>query len=77
MPGTWGRLTKPQLNGVDEWSHWEHGPGNNPVSTDEVIKALTLGSGAVLVPNDRLGEVERVLNDCKAEYVKTDVWLPA
>lgn len=25
--------------GVDNWTHWEHGPDNNPVSTDSVIKA--------------------------------------
>ena len=37
--GTWVTLTKPQPEGVDAWSHWEHGPDNNPVSTDEVIKA--------------------------------------
>jgi hypothetical protein len=24
---------------MDAWSHWEHGPDNNPVSTDSVIKA--------------------------------------
>jgi len=32
-------LTKPPLEGADNWSHWEHGPDNNPVSTDQVIKA--------------------------------------
>jgi len=37
--GTWLRLSKPPLEGVDEWTHWEHGPDNNPVSTDKVIKA--------------------------------------
>jgi len=37
--GVWLRLSKPQLEGVDDWSHWEHGPDNNPVSTDQVIKA--------------------------------------
>jgi outer membrane protein assembly factor BamB/SAM-dependent methyltransferase len=37
--GLWGRLTKPALSGTDEWSHWEHGPDNNPVSADAVIKA--------------------------------------
>jgi SAM-dependent methyltransferase len=37
--GLWGKVTKPALTGADEWSHWEHGPDNNPVSTDAVIKA--------------------------------------
>jgi len=37
--GLWAVLTKGPLQGVDEWSHWEHGPDNNPVSTDAVIKA--------------------------------------
>jgi outer membrane protein assembly factor BamB/ubiquinone/menaquinone biosynthesis C-methylase UbiE len=37
--GSWGRITKPQPKGADSWSHWEHGPDNNPVSADTVIKA--------------------------------------
>jgi hypothetical protein len=37
--GTWLRLSKPPLEGVDEWTHWEHCPDNNPVSTDRVIRA--------------------------------------
>ena len=37
--GLWVCLTKPPLEGVDEWTHWEHLPDNNPVSTDEVIKS--------------------------------------
>ena len=37
--GTWLEITKPQPKGTDSWSHWEHGPDNNPVSTDTVIKA--------------------------------------
>ncbi|HUT88575.1 MAG TPA: PQQ-binding-like beta-propeller repeat protein [Thermoguttaceae bacterium] len=35
----WVQLRKPAWEGTDDWSHWEHGPDNNPVSTDEVIKA--------------------------------------
>lgn len=35
----WAVLTKPPLAGADDWSHWEHGPDNNPVSEDTVIKA--------------------------------------
>ncbi len=30
---------KPDLENVDDWSHWEHGPDNNPVSVDQTIKA--------------------------------------
>ena len=37
--GMWLRFSKPPLEGVDDWSHWEHSPDNNPVSTDQVIKA--------------------------------------
>ena len=37
--GAWVRVQKPALLGVDEWTHWEHGPDNNPVSSDQVIKA--------------------------------------
>ncbi|MBI4581684.1 MAG: PQQ-binding-like beta-propeller repeat protein [Planctomycetes bacterium] len=35
----WAELTKPPMQGVDDWSHWEHRPDNNPVSTDAVITA--------------------------------------
>ena len=37
--GHWVQFSKPAFEGVDDWSHWEHGPDNNPVSTDQVIKA--------------------------------------
>ncbi len=37
--GMWLRFSKPVPAGVDDWSHWEHAPDNNPVSTDQVIKA--------------------------------------
>jgi len=30
---------KPATPGVDEWTHWEHEPDNNPVSHDTVIRA--------------------------------------
>ncbi len=37
--GTWIEITKPAPAGMDDWSHWQHGPDNNTVSTDTVIKA--------------------------------------
>lgn len=37
--GVWCSATKTPPEGTDDWSHWEHGPDNNPVSSDEVIKA--------------------------------------
>jgi outer membrane protein assembly factor BamB/SAM-dependent methyltransferase len=37
--GTWVLLRKRPRDGVDSWSHWEHGPDNNPLSHDGVIKA--------------------------------------
>ena len=37
--GLWIHIEKPVPEGIDDWSHWEHGPDNNPVSTDSVIKA--------------------------------------
>jgi len=37
--GTWLRLSKPPMEGADEWTHWEHGPDNNPVFTDKIIRA--------------------------------------
>lgn len=37
--GVWTVLTKPVPEGIDAWSHWEHLPDNNPVSTDAVVRA--------------------------------------
>jgi outer membrane protein assembly factor BamB len=37
--GAWAVFTAPSLKGADDWSHWEHGPDNNPVSNDTAIKA--------------------------------------
>ena len=37
--GSWIQFLKPALQGADEWTHWEHAPDNNPVSTDFAIKA--------------------------------------
>ncbi len=37
--GGWIQFRKPAIAGTDDWTHWEHGPDNNPVSTDEAIKA--------------------------------------
>jgi outer membrane protein assembly factor BamB len=33
------RFSKKPLKGAGNWSHWEHGPDNNPVSEDTEIKA--------------------------------------
>lgn len=35
----WLVAKKPPLAGADDWTHWEHGPDNNPVSGDSAIKA--------------------------------------
>ncbi|MEO1972034.1 MAG: PQQ-binding-like beta-propeller repeat protein, partial [Pirellulaceae bacterium] len=35
----WSKFSKPPLEGAGNWSHWEHGPDNNPVSEDTIIKA--------------------------------------
>ena len=35
----WTHFAKPALEGAGNWSHWENGPDNNPVSADSVIKA--------------------------------------
>ncbi|MFV2068115.1 MAG: PQQ-binding-like beta-propeller repeat protein, partial [Pirellulales bacterium] len=32
-------FVKPVPKGIDAWSHWQHGPDNNPVSTDQQIRA--------------------------------------
>jgi outer membrane protein assembly factor BamB len=45
--GVWAEISKPlpasrqagMPDGVDAWSHWMHGPDNNPVSLDTAIKA--------------------------------------
>jgi len=37
--GGWIQFQSPPLDGTDDWSHWEKGPDNNPVSTDAIIKA--------------------------------------
>jgi len=37
-PG-WKPLKKPTPEGIDDWPHWQHGPDNNPMSNDRVIKA--------------------------------------
>ncbi len=33
------RLTKPALDGADDWSHPYHGPDNNPLSRDKIARA--------------------------------------
>ena len=38
ISGLWGSFVKPFPQGIDEWTHWQHGPDNNPVSKDTLIK---------------------------------------
>ena len=35
----WIQFSAPPLVGADDWSHWEKEPDNNPVSTDQIIRA--------------------------------------
>ena len=35
----WIQFARPPMAGTDDWSHWEKGPDNNPVSNDEHIRA--------------------------------------
>ena len=37
--GSWIKFKKPAIAGVDQWTHWEKSPDNNPVSADQLIKA--------------------------------------
>jgi outer membrane protein assembly factor BamB len=37
--GTPGAAVKARPAGAGDWSHWEHGPDNNPVSEDQLIRA--------------------------------------
>ena len=37
--GSWIEFSKPSPADTDDWSHWEKGPDNNPVSGDAIIKA--------------------------------------
>jgi len=37
--GLWAEIVKPVPEGIDDWTHWQHGPDNNPFSSDRVIKA--------------------------------------
>jgi len=37
--GVWAEIRKPFPDGIDDWTHWQHGPDNNPMSTDRVIRA--------------------------------------
>lgn len=34
---TWKRTTKPWIDGMDEWTHWRHGPDGNMVSKDRLV----------------------------------------
>lgn len=32
--GLWATFQRPALPGADDWTHWDHGPDNNPASLD-------------------------------------------
>ena len=38
MQGGWKKAVKPWPSGMDEWTHWMHGPDNNPVSSDTILR---------------------------------------
>ena len=33
----WKKIVKPRPEGIDEWTHWRHGPQANPVAADTVV----------------------------------------
>ncbi len=35
--GSWRRVVKPRPNGIDEWTHFRHGPDGNMVSHDRLV----------------------------------------
>jgi len=35
--GKWTKTVKPRPNEIDEWTHYLHGPDNNPVADDSII----------------------------------------
>ncbi|MBI5723214.1 MAG: methyltransferase domain-containing protein [Planctomycetes bacterium] len=37
--GLWATFSRPPLEGADDWTHWFHGPDNNPVSADKAFTA--------------------------------------
>jgi outer membrane protein assembly factor BamB len=34
---SWTRTVKPWVDGMDEWTHWRHGPDGNMVSKDKIV----------------------------------------
>ena len=39
--GAWRRLVKPRPAAMDDWTHYDHGPGGNPVSRDALVAPVT------------------------------------
>jgi hypothetical protein len=37
--GLWAVFGRPAIAGVDDWTHWFHGPDNNPLSSDKAFTA--------------------------------------
>jgi predicted nucleotidyltransferase len=52
-------------------------PSSFPHALLTRLKALRLSDEALLVPTDKVGQVEQALTECQVSYVKLDVWLPA
>ncbi len=39
--GNWEYLKKQRSREMDDWSHYDHGPGGNPVSSDSLVQPVT------------------------------------
>jgi len=39
--GKWGVMRKARPAGMDDWTHYDHGPGGNPVSADTLVAPVT------------------------------------
>jgi outer membrane protein assembly factor BamB len=39
--GKWKIIRKARPEGMDDWTHYDHGPGGNPVSSDTLVEPVT------------------------------------